>query len=91
MDSDSILLAVTIPSGFILKHYDIPLITYASNNPVVSNKHTYSTVVRIGAGYKQIGLAFVEVCEIGCHENKWQKRGWNDSCKNMFLLKRSFY
>ena len=54
-------LSVTIPSGYYLTHWDIPLISLSSNNPDISDKDVYSTVIRVGMGYKQIGYAFVEV------------------------------
>ena len=61
LNSVSRVLPVTIPSGYYLKHWNIPLISMGSNDPGVTNKDIYSTVVRLGIGYLYIGMAFLEV------------------------------
>ena len=52
---------VTIPIGFTLSYYDIPLISHASNSIAVNDKNTYNTLMRMGFGFKYIGEAFVDV------------------------------
>ena len=48
-------------TGYLWTHYNIPWISYSSNNPVFENKGDYRTLIRVSTGLQHVGEAFYEL------------------------------
>ena len=61
-------IAATKPSGYLASFWKLPMFTPASTDPSLSDKKTYTTLVRMGPPFSKMGRAIVEI---------FQKIGWS--------------
>ncbi|XP_064609278.1 receptor-type guanylate cyclase gcy-28-like [Liolophura sinensis] len=51
----------TKPSGLLASFWNLPMFSPASTDPILGDKATYRTLVRLGPPFNKLGLALVEV------------------------------
>lgn len=55
------VLTATKPSGLLATFWNLPMFSPASTDPILGDKNTYKTLVRLGPPFNKLGLALVEV------------------------------
>ena len=68
---------MTQPLGYFLSYKDTPVISNFANDPVLNNKNSYDTLVRMSFTAKHIGHAVYEVSyHFGTTKNLCLNRLW---------------
>ena len=56
-----IYTVVAIAIGYYASYWNLPIISHGASDPILSDKKTFDTVVRVRPGYDKIGYAFLEI------------------------------
>lgn len=64
-----VLFSATKAAGLLASYWNLPMFTHGSTDPLLTDKKTFNTLVRMAPNFSKMGAAVAEVCKAF----EWQK------------------